>query len=224
MTSLLPFLLVLGAALEGDQAFEEGLRLYRDVEFEQALFSFQEAATQPDRPDDDRVVLFTWLGLTYAALERDDAAERAFRDALRLDIEAALPEDAPPKLRESFDVLRATMRAELAPVETTPQPPADVEEPAAPPDGELKMAPFLLGGAGVAAGAALLAGGAAGLVLSLALDSVAVAEDDGEFQVDRIDALDRANGQLGTSYALFAVAGALVVGAGGLGAAAFLVE
>jgi hypothetical protein len=223
-------LLLLASGLTDDPAFQEGLRLYRDVEFEQALFRFQEAATAPGRPDEDKVVLFQWLGMTYAALERVEASDRAFRDALRLDPRAALPPDAAPKLRERYEELRAEVKAELIKEEQPappPQPPDSQPEPepaGAPAEGGIGMTPLLFASAGVAGAAAVLAGAAGGLVIALATQTVAVAEDPEEFQDERIAALERANTQLGIGYGLFAAGGAMIVVAGGLGGAAVFVE
>ena len=217
--------LVIAGGLADDEAFQDGLRLYREVEFEQALFRFQEAATVPDRPDADRVVVFSWLGMTYSTLEHDEASDRAFRDALRIDIAAALPADAAPKLHERFDEIRAQVRAEAAAVTVEPPvvepPPA---EPPPPPPRAPTATPWFFAGAGLAGAAAVVAGTAGGLAVALAFPSVAIAEDESEFQDDRIAALDQANTQFGIGYGLFAAGATMVVVAGGLVGAAFLVE
>lgn len=219
-------LLLLSSSLDDDPAFQEGLSLYREVEFEQALFRFQEAATAPGRPDAERVVLFQWLGMTYAALEREEAADRAFRDALHIDLDAPLPPEAAPKLRDRYAELRGEVREESPTVEQPrpPAAPAETSPPPEPPEEAASFSPLLFASAGVAGAVAVLAGAAGGLAVVLATQTAAVAEDPDAFQDERLAALDRANTQLGVGYGLFAAGGAMVVLAGGLGGAALLVE
>lgn len=215
------FVLALGLALAPplaeDPVFLEGQRLYRDLEFDQAIFRFEEAARVIDREPKERARAFAWLGLAYAQVGDFDSARRAFRSAVLFDIETTLPEMAPPKVTEILEEERRERRAQApATVAPGPKTPAPAQEAAPAPSDDASAGGgdalwWFAGGGVAAAGATALVGSA--VFGALSFSSLQVAEDPKQFQDVSKRALDDANLQLGVAASL-AATGVVLTGAG----------
>lgn len=126
----LALILVAPAQLEVDPDYQKGRELYRELEFEQAVFRFQALAIKPSLTREEQAQAFLWLGLCYAGVPNNELAAQAFRDALRLHPEARLPiENPPPAVLEMFQAANPTAKPASTPPAEDPPPP---EDPAAP--------------------------------------------------------------------------------------------
>lgn len=208
--ALVTALLVFGAAAEDSPAFqelfEEGVELYRDLEFEDAVSRFEEAAAIEEASNEERAHLLVWVAMCRAGVGDDDGARQALRHALDLDAEPRLPEVAPPKVARFVSELQEE-RAAAAVEPAAPEPaPAPVEPPAS-------EVPVMLvaGGATAGVGAVALAG--AGLFSVLAALSLDEARKPDAFQSDAVSALGSANLQAATAGVL-GLSGALLLGSG----------
>ena len=107
---LLLLLFTLQVPLGEDSAYQEGMRLYEDFEYERAVFRFKEALRVKDRTAADRAVVGLRLGMTYAELRDDQGALEAFENALTEDPLLVLPSDASPKIKAMLDEARQSLR------------------------------------------------------------------------------------------------------------------
>src|SRR5207248_1354167 len=98
----------------GDPAFEEGQRLYKALEYEQAIFRFEEVAVRPSIEPADKAQALMWLGLSYAGTGDLESAKRDFRQALVVDDALALPPTISPRIATIFEDLRTDVRKEKA--------------------------------------------------------------------------------------------------------------
>jgi tetratricopeptide (TPR) repeat protein len=141
-----------------DQAMTEAVALYDDLEFEQAIFRFQEMALQDARSVKTKAKIFMWLGMSYGQIGDFEKANRNFEHAARLDPDAAFPRDVSPKLQVLLTDAKELVRREKkksesnqpaepnpdkTPPETTPNQIIVVETPPAqdapaPPSSETK--------------------------------------------------------------------------------------
>jgi tetratricopeptide (TPR) repeat protein len=106
-------LLLSTSPLEGNIAFQEGRRLADEFEYEKAIFRFREAA-RDESLGIDRATALVWLGLTYAKIGEQKAADDAFLEAVRIDPLVALPPSTPPKILEALEAARRKLRDERA--------------------------------------------------------------------------------------------------------------
>lgn len=196
---LVAWLLALGS-LGSDPAFVEGQRLYDQLEYEQAVFRFQEVALRPELPPEDRASALTWLGLGYAGAGSLDAARRSFVYAARAWPGVALPVEVSPALARLFDdAKREAATFPTAPLSPTPA--TAPSEPSTPPE---KAGDFpVLPAAGLAAGATVAAAGVGMVVLSAV--TFGAAQDKQLYQGDAKAQLDLANVELGVAYALIPI-------------------
>lgn len=118
MLAALSLSLVL-AAQAASPAFDEGRRLYFDLEYELAVFRFRDAVRDTELPAKDRALAFAWLGLAYSQVAEMESAKEAFVEAARLDPEVALPKDASPPPK-ALQLLEDARREALATRETPP--------------------------------------------------------------------------------------------------------
>ena len=107
---VLLLLFTLQIPLGEDSAYQEGMRLYEDFEYERAVFRFKEALRVKDRTAADRAVVGLRLGMTYAELRDDQGALEAFENALTEDPLLVLPSDASPKIKALLDEARQSLR------------------------------------------------------------------------------------------------------------------
>ncbi len=193
---LITILFALGSALQGDPAFDEGVRLYKQTEYEQAILQFQPLSTRPELAPKDRAEALVWLGLSQAGSGEVDAARATLRTGLELDRKLMLPTGTSPSIVKMFEELRTEVTAALGPapedtvVVVTPDPVPVVPEPEPEPAASPMMA-IGIGGA-VAGGVAIVVGG---VLAVLAAGSLGTANDPEQFQDDAKAALDAANAE-----------------------------
>ena len=195
--------------LATDPAFQQGMALFDQLEFEQAAFRFESAALDPGRPSADRAQIFLWLGIAYANANRFELAEPALEKAFVEDESVAVPPDQSPRVVELIEAAReraAKARVARGQAGTDAGSDAQANGSAGAPAAGSSAPPMLLAGAGVAvAGAAC--GIASAVLAVLTTQSLAVANDRDQFFEDAKAAQDQANAL---------VTGAMVTG--GLGA------
>lgn len=92
----------LALSLEGDEGFEDGVRLYKGLEYEQAIFRFEEVAVRPGLTPSDKATALVWLALCYAGTGDFEAARRDLGDALRTDASVQLPVNTSPRVVSLF--------------------------------------------------------------------------------------------------------------------------
>lgn len=212
--------------------FEEGRRLYFDLEYELAVFRFRDAARSEDWGTPERARAYAWLGLAYAQIAEISSARESFIEAAKLDANVTLPDDAspPPKAQQLLE--EAKIKVAELPVPPPPDTDTGSAESTTTPattgttggSGEASVAHLglLYGGAGMA-GAALIALGVGATfgVLAMLSEQEGV---DAEFQDDAAAALERGQGQALIANIVLITGGAMaVVGLGALGAS-FAVE
>jgi tetratricopeptide (TPR) repeat protein len=161
-TLVLLAVLTAQSPLPDDAAFNEGLRLLEDFEYEKAIFRFREAVRDESKTPKQKAICHIYIGLTLAELREDDAAGEAFDDAIRNDPLVTLPPDASPKVKDLLEGARRRMAEEAAAAPTPdpspdpapnpePDPDLGLVEPAPPSDGGGLGGIFLISG-GVVAG------------------------------------------------------------------------
>lgn len=211
MSAAMVALVMLAGALDDHPAFHEGRRLYEESEYEQATFRFQEAALDPSIvAPSEKAQIFMWLGLAYAGFGNAESARRAFRDALRLDENVAVPIEISPKVEAEIAAVRDEVRAdkeaararEEAARKAKDEEAARAAHAASASSGTSWVLPVVVG----AAGAACLIGSV--VSASLAMASHEQASDLETFQ-DEVPAL----------VATRDTQAAIAVGIGGIGAA-----
>jgi hypothetical protein len=192
--------------LDDEPAFKDGRRLYDELEFEQAIFRFEQAAQVRDRTPSELATLKMWVGLSHGQLGDFTRAGEAFRAAVDLDPDVQLPVAVSPKLDSLLKNARSEREARLR--EDAPD---GALSPSTQKPGVDPLGVALWGGAislGIAGGLFFIATGGLG---AFALMTFAAASDPTVTQVDAQRLVDQAN---------LAAGGATVTGAVGL---AFLV-
>lgn len=115
------------AALAGDPAFDEGVRLYKSFEYEQAIFRFEELALRPALSTSDKAEAFLWLGLSYAGTGDFDAARRALTDAVHADPGLALPPNTSPRVVTLWNEVKTAAATKTTNPTTNPTNPTTTE-------------------------------------------------------------------------------------------------
>lgn len=201
---LVAFTFALAVALQGDPGFDQGVRLYKQTEYEQAIVQFQQVSARADLAAADKAEALLWLGLSYAGSGDVDTARSTLRDALLADPAVALPAQTSPSIVAMFD----TVRAEVAAIEHEPPP---LKPPVAPaPAGEVNL--VVIGAGAAAVSAVVLVTGS--VLALLANASLQTANDSEQFQSDAKAALDGANAQALGAGLLLPVGVALGVAGG----------
>ncbi|MCC7109101.1 MAG: hypothetical protein IT382_07430 [Deltaproteobacteria bacterium] len=197
------------STLAGDAAFDEGVQLYKSLEYEAALARFAELSARPELAAPDKAEALVWLGLCLAGTGDLDAAKRTFKAALSADANAALPTTTAvsPRVQAHFAEAAAEARSLVPPPPPPPPPPVEGAAPL----------PLLPGGL-LALGVVAAGGGA--VLAGLAVDSLQQAENPDAFQDEAKAALDAANAQ-GVSAGILIAAG---VAMAATGVALFFVE
>jgi hypothetical protein len=199
-------LLVVGA-VQADPSFVEGKKLYDQLEYEQAVFRFEELATKASLSPSDRAQALLWLGLSYAGAGNFDAAKRAFSDAAKNDATVALPIEVSKRLAKLFadakveGVARAEADTKAAAAAPPPPPPPPPAAPVAAP--KPTSSPPYLAYAGIGGGVLALAGGAA--LGGLCAVSYGSATNKAHFASDAKASLDQANIELAAAAVLVPV-------------------
>jgi tetratricopeptide (TPR) repeat protein len=196
--------LIFAAAIDDDPAFQEGVKLYKSVQLEEAVGRF-EAALPGASSDADKARVYAWLGLVEAQLGKADAAKASFQQAVELDPTVAMPALAPADVQAVLEQARKAVK---------PKPPPPKVEP--PPSTTGTTSPNTAAYAVGGVGAALVVG--ALVTFGVGVATVLGSTDPTLFQSD-------ARAQLATGYTEYAVAGVVAaVGAGGVAAGVLLLE
>lgn len=207
MFLVLPLAFAVASALAGDAAFEDAMKLYKALEYEEAIPKLDAIAKRADLSPNDKATALMWLGLSHAGAGDMDNARAQLHAALKSDDTIALPDKVSPRIIAMFDELKrqvAEEKANAAKVDTPPP-----EQP--PPDEPLDM---MLVGGGVSAGVGALAIVGGSILAVLAAGSLAVANDDTQFQRDAKAALDAGNMQVAGASVLLPVGAALAATGG----------
>lgn len=106
--------LALAGTLDNNEAFQEGVTLYQELEFEQAIFRFESAALSSDLTDKERATVFGWMAMSYAGVGKVEGAKRSLKNALAKDPDVTLPQFAPPKVKEWLAEVKAQSQPQLA--------------------------------------------------------------------------------------------------------------
>ncbi|REG32856.1 hypothetical protein ATI61_104146 [Archangium gephyra] len=98
---------------QSERYIAAGERLYESLEYERALAQFAQARRLPrNLAQDVRIALFE--GLILSDMGMHEEAVAAFKSALLLEPEAALPAPASPQVTREFEGIRKEAREELA--------------------------------------------------------------------------------------------------------------
>jgi len=184
---LVSLVLVLLASLDGDAAFAAGRASYDQLEYEQAVFRFQEVAIRSDLSDEDKATAFVWLGVSYGSVGDAMAARRAFSDALRANPAQTLPVEVSPKIEQLFAEAKAALPATSTTATSTTSSVGTGAPSAGPADNTMAIAAASTGAVLVVAGLGLSA---------ICAATFAQASDPDAFQADAKASLDAANLEL----------------------------
>jgi hypothetical protein len=144
---------------KGNPYIPAALRLYEEIEYEEALQALDKAAKWPSNTPEDEVRIALLEGILRFELRQDERGVSAFRRALAIDLQAQSPVSVSPKIAEQLEQVRRKMRIEIVapenPVVPNPPPPLPPE----PPTLRERLAgyrlPIAIGGGVVALGGAL---------------------------------------------------------------------
>jgi tetratricopeptide (TPR) repeat protein len=200
-------------------------KLYESLDYERALAQLQRARRFSRGADDD-VAIALHEGILLAELGRVEESNAAFREALFLQPEAALPLKVSPKLVAAFEKVRAQIRSERRaapppppparlPVVPTPKPAPPITAPtppaAASPGGGMRAYSWAPAALGLGLG-----GGGAWFALQAKQRADALSTGRG-LLTDQAAALRDEGKQLQTTaIALFAGGGAALLAAGAM--------
>jgi len=203
-------LMAVAVPLDDDPTFKEGRRLYDELEFEQAIFRFEQAAQVEGRTPPELARLKMWVGVSHGQLGDFTRAGEAFRAAVDLDEKAEVPVPVSPKLDALLKNARAEREARLR------EDAADGTAPAPKGGGGGEVDPLgiaLWTGAialGVAGGLAFMVTGGLG---AFSLMTYSSASDMTVTQVEAQRLVDQANFAAGGAAVTGGVGLALLVGA-----------
>jgi hypothetical protein len=199
-------------ALEGDPAFDDGVKLYKALEYEQAVLRFQQIAVRPALAPPDKAEALLWLGLSYAGTADFDSARTYLKSALETDLDIALPDKVSPRVAELFHDLHDEVAA-AKPPNGDKKPPPDTTTtttttvaPKLEKPGRISSG-VVLGAVAGSVGVLALAGGAVSAALSA--EDYKRAQDPNAFQVDAQAALDATNTELVAAAVLLPIGAAL---------------
>lgn len=121
-------LLVAAGALDDNQAYQEGISLYQELEYEQAIFRFEQAALSPDLTDGEKAMVFGWMAMAYAGIGDAAGAKRSLDLAVAKDPAVTLPGFAPPKVKEWLEEARGKAKTAAPTATPAPESPTTTEE------------------------------------------------------------------------------------------------
>jgi len=213
-----------------DENFEEGKRLYFDLEYELAVFRFRDAARAADWSDARRATAYAWLGLAYAQIAELTSAKEAFVEAARLDPAVSLATEAspPPKAVQ----LMQEAKTEVANAPPPKDPPlatgTTTGTNAAGAAGRAPAQPTLLPALLLYSGVGVIAGSLVAAAIGGGFGFVALSEQEAGkaavFQDEAAQHEQAAQGAaLGANLSFGVAAGLLLLGGAALGAS-FVVE
>jgi tetratricopeptide (TPR) repeat protein len=113
-------LLFAALALEDDQHFTEGMQLFDQFEYAQAIASFELAMEHSDRSAEEKARLLMLIGISLAELNDQQAATEKFRRALELAPDVQTPVQASPKIVAMIEEARTPRSAPPDPPRTDP--------------------------------------------------------------------------------------------------------
>lgn len=93
----------------GNEAIDEGIALYNDLEFEQAIEVLTKALEQSDLSTEELTEGYRHLALAHLALGQDEEAKHAFRMLLVADPRYELARTTSQKARDLFDEVRRSL-------------------------------------------------------------------------------------------------------------------
>lgn len=160
LAAVVVFNLVAAPEVAGDPRLATSALLIEELEYEQARELLLEVLTDPALTDGDRFIANMQAGRVQRILNRDVEARLHFREALKLDPDAALPEGEAPKIQTFFELVKREFLEAQRDAEKAAPP--DDEKPAVLPEQEssgMKW-PLLISG-GVVAGLAVVVGAGA---------------------------------------------------------------
>lgn len=201
------------AALAGDPAFDEGVRLYKSFEYEQAIFRFEELALRPALSTSDKAEAFLWLGLSYAGTGDFDAARRALTDAVHADPGLALPPNTSPRVVTLWNEVKTAAATKTNPTTKNPTNPTNPTEPTTTEPTDPTTAGPPVGAVALSAGG-LLALGVGTAFAAFAWGDYREATAPGAFQDEAAASRDAMNLEALGAAVLLPV-GAALVGVGG---------
>jgi hypothetical protein len=114
------------------------VRLYQSLEYERALTQIELARKLPHSSEQE-VELSLYEGIILAESGKQESSAAAFKSALLVQPEAALPVKVSPKVKSLFESVREQVVRELAALAPKPEPPK--VEPAPPPPAPIAAAP-----------------------------------------------------------------------------------
>jgi hypothetical protein len=92
-----------GVAQDTDSLIEQGLKQYNDLEYETSINSLSAALVMPGSSDEQKILIYQYLGLNYLVLGREAEAAGAFRGLLVIDENWSFdPVTTSPKVVEFF--------------------------------------------------------------------------------------------------------------------------
>lgn len=155
---LLPLVFVAASVAAEPQAvnphFEAALRLYDELEYEQALLSLDQARQSPSNTLQEQVSIELLDGILAFELHQPERGKGAFRRAVSLDPNARMSLRVSPKVVNALEEARAEQQRVLA--EKPLVQPVPAAAPLAPPRrGSQLRLPVAIGGGVVAAGGLL---------------------------------------------------------------------
>jgi hypothetical protein len=203
LSVLLAFMLA--AALHDDADYRAAADRYRDLDYEQALFTFERLSIRPELTSAEKAEVLLWMALCYDGVGNALAAERMMNEALSRARDVQFPVKASPDILARLEALRAALPPEASP-EPTPAPAQPAPAPAPPP-----AVPWLALAASGSAAVAVVGAGVLGVVSGV---QWAAANDDTRFADERQQAHQLYTGTLVGAAAL-GVAGAALGGVAG---------
>jgi len=93
----------------GNEAVDQGIALYNDLEFEQAIEVLNKALEQKDLSAEELTAGFKHLALSHLALQQDEEAKHAFRMLLTADPRYELSRTTSQKARDMFDEVKRSL-------------------------------------------------------------------------------------------------------------------
>lgn len=83
---------------------EEGIQQYNELEYENSINTLSAALIRPGNSNEQKIIIYQYLGLNYLILGREAEAEGAFRSLLAIDEDWSFdPAATPPKFLDFFE-------------------------------------------------------------------------------------------------------------------------
>lgn len=95
-----------GQAQTDNELLQEGLRLFEDLQYEEAIEPLSAALLEPGNTAEERILIYRTLGTLYVYLGRQQQAELALERLLCVDSSFDFGEYESPRIRQVFDRVR----------------------------------------------------------------------------------------------------------------------